>query len=40
MFETAAVIKPTRYALEASELQADYANCWSGLKKNFDPSRP
>jgi homogentisate 1,2-dioxygenase len=40
MFETAAVIKPTRYALEASELQADYANCWAGLKKNFDPSRP
>ncbi len=39
MFETSAVISPTRYALETGELQHDYANCWSGLKKNFDPKR-
>jgi len=36
MFETAAVISPTRYALETGQLQHDYANCWSGLKKHFD----
>jgi homogentisate 1,2-dioxygenase len=40
MFETAEVIRPTDYALETSELQRDYANCWQGLKKHFDPSRP
>ena len=39
MFETTAVIKPTRYALETSALQRDYANCWQGLRRNFDPSR-
>ena len=39
MFETAAVIKPTQFALETSELQHDYANCWAGLKKHFDPAR-
>jgi homogentisate 1,2-dioxygenase len=40
MFETAAVIQPTRFALETSELQHDYANCWAGLAKKFDPGRP
>ena len=40
MFETAAVIRPTRYALETSQLQHDYANCWEGLKKRFDPANP
>jgi homogentisate 1,2-dioxygenase len=40
MFETAAVIQPTRYALETSELQRDYAKCWQGLRKRFDPARP
>jgi homogentisate 1,2-dioxygenase len=40
MFETAAVIHPTRYALEAGELQRDYARCWQGLRKNFDPGKP
>lgn len=39
MFETRNVIRPTRFALEASELQAEYFQCWQGLKKNFDPSR-
>jgi homogentisate 1,2-dioxygenase len=32
------VIRPTRFALEASELQAEYYQCWQGLKRNFDPS--
>ena len=40
MFETAPVIRPTRYALETSTLQHDYANCWQGLRKHFKPSRP
>ena len=39
MFETAAVIRPTRHALETGELQQDYADCWQGLKKNFDPAK-
>jgi len=40
MFETPAIIHPTRFALEASQLQAEYFQCWQGLKKNFvAPSR-
>jgi homogentisate 1,2-dioxygenase len=35
MFETRAVIRPTRQALESAQLQRDYYNCWQGLKKNF-----
>ena len=37
MFETRCVIRPTRLALESPLLQADYHECWQGLKKNFDP---
>jgi len=37
MFETRCVIKPTRQALETSQLQAEYFECWQGLKKNFAP---
>jgi homogentisate 1,2-dioxygenase len=40
MFETAAVIRPTAQALEAPELQRDYAHCWRGLRKHFHPERP
>jgi homogentisate 1,2-dioxygenase len=40
MFETRLAFKPTRYALEAAELQATYFECWQGLPKQFDPSRP
>jgi homogentisate 1,2-dioxygenase len=40
MFETRQVIRPTRQALESPSLQRDYARCWQGLKKHFDPSRP
>ena len=38
MFETPAIISPTRFALETSQLQADYFQCWQGLKKHFDPN--
>ena len=37
MFETRTVIRPTRHALEAPELQADYARCWQDLRSNFTP---
>ena len=39
MFETPAIIHPTRFALETSQLQAEYYQCWQGLKKHFDPNR-
>ncbi|MGE5626326.1 MAG: homogentisate 1,2-dioxygenase [Bacillota bacterium] len=39
MFETRAVIRPTKQALEAKELQGDYYECWQGIKKHFDPKR-
>ena len=35
MFETPAIIHPTRFALESSQLQAEYFECWQGLKKHF-----
>ncbi len=37
MFETRCIIRPTRYALESPQLQADYSRCWQGLRKRFDP---
>jgi homogentisate 1,2-dioxygenase len=41
MFESRTVITPTRYALDGQPpLQSDYAGCWRGLKKHFDPTRP
>jgi len=39
MFETRAVIRPTRQALEAPQLQRDYHHCWQGLKKHFDAGK-
>ncbi|HEX7914250.1 homogentisate 1,2-dioxygenase [Rudaea sp.] len=35
MFETRAVIRPTKQALESPQLQHDYYQCWQGLKKHF-----
>ena len=35
MFETRAVIHPTRQALESPQLQRDYHACWQGLRKHF-----
>jgi len=35
MFETRAVIRPTRQAIDAPHRQRDYQHCWAGLKKHF-----
>jgi homogentisate 1,2-dioxygenase len=40
MFESRYVFHPTRQALELPQLQGDYQDCWSGLKKHFDPKQP
>ena len=37
MFETGLVIRPTTQALDAANLQRDYAQCWHGLHKHFTP---
>ena len=37
MFETRMPILPTRLALISPQLQRDYAGCWDGLPKTFDP---
>jgi homogentisate 1,2-dioxygenase len=37
MFETRTLIKPTQFALETSQLQATYFECWQNLRKNFNP---
>jgi homogentisate 1,2-dioxygenase len=37
MFETRAVIRTTRFALECPQRQKDYIDCWQGLPKHFDP---
>ena len=39
MFETRRVIRPTRFALESSQLQHNYADCWQGLNKHFNPAQ-
>ena len=36
MFETRALIRPTRFALELPQRQRDYAQCWQGLGSHFD----
>jgi homogentisate 1,2-dioxygenase len=40
MFESRCVWRPTKLALESPQLQRDYARCWQGLRKHFDPSKP
>jgi homogentisate 1,2-dioxygenase len=35
MFESRYMIRPTRLAMDAPQLQRNYAACWHGLKKNF-----
>ena len=44
MFETRALIRPTRFALKSPQLQGDYQQAWRGLPKNFSldaaPDRP
>ncbi len=39
MFETRRVIAPVQQALAAANLQQDYADCWQGLKNNFNPDQ-
>lgn len=40
MFETRLPLCPTAQALASPQLQADYADCWRGIRKHFDPERP
>jgi homogentisate 1,2-dioxygenase len=40
MFETRTLLRPTRFALESAQLQADYFQCWQNLTKHFNPERP
>ena len=35
MFETRFVVRTTKFALETSQLQSDYWECWQGLKPEF-----
>jgi homogentisate 1,2-dioxygenase len=39
MFETRMVLRPTRQAMDAPQLQRDYLDCWRGLRRNFSPPR-
>ncbi|WP_036258851.1 homogentisate 1,2-dioxygenase [Methylocapsa aurea] len=39
MFETRYPQHVTEYAAKLPTLQSDYADCWQGLKKHFDPNR-
>ncbi len=39
MFETRYPLSPTRFASDQRLLDADYPDCWAGLKKNFDPNK-
>jgi homogentisate 1,2-dioxygenase len=40
MFETRAVIRPTRFALDCPQLQRGYQRAWSDLRKNFSATDP
>jgi len=40
MFETRYAQHVTQHAAKLGTLQGDYADCWSGLQRHFDPSRP
>lgn len=37
MFETGSVLRPSLYALQCPELQADYDGCWSDMARSFKP---
>ena len=38
MFETRAVIRPTRFALDCPQLQRGYQRAWTALRRNFTPT--
>ena len=40
MFESRLPQRVTRYAAEMPQLQRNYVECWSGLQKRFDRTRP
>src|ERR1700730_10516010 len=40
MFETRFPQRITTHAAKSSTLQDDYADCWKGLEKRFDPNKP
>ena len=40
MFETRFPQRVSRFAATSPQLQPDYADCWRGLEKRFDPTRP
>src|SRR5260370_39427901 len=40
MFETRHPQRVTAHAANSPTLQDDYADCWKGLEKRFDPNRP
>ena len=40
MFETRWTLDPTRRALELPQLQRDYFECWQGIEKRFDSTKP
>ncbi len=40
MFETRFRQVVTQHAAQSPHLQVDYADCWAGLKKHFDPATP
>jgi len=35
MFESRYIIRPTKFAMDSSELQHEYGEVWQGLRKNF-----
>jgi homogentisate 1,2-dioxygenase len=39
MFETRTIIRTTPYALQTPLRQRDYTQCWSGLRRNFNPAQ-
>jgi homogentisate 1,2-dioxygenase len=39
MFETRYPQQVTDFAAKLPALQSDYADCWQGLEKHFDPNR-
>ncbi|GIZ53323.1 homogentisate 1,2-dioxygenase [Noviherbaspirillum aridicola] len=39
MFETKTAIRPTQFALETSQLQSEYFQCWQTIRKHFSPTR-
>ncbi|MBV8853519.1 MAG: homogentisate 1,2-dioxygenase [Sinobacteraceae bacterium] len=40
MFESRGVLRPTRFALDSPQLQADYSRCWQGLRSHFRRDQP